>query len=1129
VYDAEQFPLSPALSTALNDLRNHSAVQGVLLDVNASPRVRAAKAQAAANFGCVYATQLVATSIRDLVRSYANLNADLRYVVLVGGDDSIPFFRYPDLAEIETEDRFTPPVDDQTAAQAALRRGFLLTQDPYGAFDELTIGPARFPISDLAVGRLAETESEILAQINAFLTDTNNGVVATPTNALVTGYDFLADGAEAVAAELDLGLNRTSNRLIAPRTCSPTEPCAWTAQDLRDQLTAARYDLLFLSRHFNPYGALAADFTSELSAADLATAVANQQISLRNTIIFSGGCHSGYNVPGTSLPSWNDPNRRDFVQVFAGSGATLIANPGYQYGEVSFIDYGERLYLEFSRALRTGSGPVSVGDALLNAKRAYLAGLGDGLNSGIEQKSLLISTLYGLPMLAIDMPGERIIPTNTAIVGSADLQAFSSGPAAAVGLGYADETIDLRTSLNTTTITLVEPTDENPRTQEVTAIAGSNNRVLARHGEPVLPLEQRDVTVDNRPLRGVVFLGGSYTDLLERTPLVATAVTELHTPRPRFVSPRFFPATFWRVNTFDTLFDPSAGRTRLNLLPAQFRSDTPNSTTGTLRRYDELTLRLYYGDLSANFISGDRLQAGPPVIASVAANSDGSSVAFDTTVIADPSAGVQEVFITWTDGAGTWRSLALSQNPLDTTRWQGNLALDDITGTGFGFIVQAVSGVGLVAVDDNDGDYYGLTVDTRLVPTPATARFLALLELDPLPAEATYNSAVTVSATLTARDLWYGSVEPLADQTVRFTLGGLTRTATTDANGRASVSVPLSLLPGSYRVGVSYAGGDDISTATAIAETAILITSLATELTISPAATITPGSDTTIVATLRDENGAPIFGASIYLIVVGETLAQPQVLVRRSDFLGQVRVGQLDLPVGNYTIQAYFSGAIPNPVNLTLEDPYYLPALPVQANLTIEEEDPGIIWIPLITKGPNPVTGDTVATFEFSVSGEENLSFVCSLDGAAFVPCTSPLRITDLSIGDHTFAVKAVGDSRAEQPAATYTWTVQQLYRARQVGERVWIERNIALANMGDSNGNAQDGWALIGRTNGAADNGELCGFYVEDNIPYVIVYNRSKNRGDRCILLAPRTLVRVQPGQTRLLDKLQDPVPCSK
>lgn len=96
------------------------------------------------------------------------------------------------------------------------------------------------------------------------------------------------------------------------------------------------------------------------------------------------------------------------------------------------------------------------------------------------------------------------------------------------------------------------------------------------------------------------------------------------------------------------------------------------------------------------------------------------------------------------------------------------------------------------------------------------------------------------------------------------------------------------------------------------------------------------------------------------------------------------------------------------------------------------------------------------------------------------------------------------------------------LYRARQQGQRVLIERNVALAGLGDWDPDG-DGWALVGRTNGAGDNGTLTGFFVDDGIPYAIVFNRSNNKGDRCIQLTPRSLDVVKKGQVRLQTNVND------
>ena len=64
--------------------------------------------------------------------------------------------------------------------------------------------------------------------------------------------------------------------------------------------------------------------------------------------------------------------------------ATLIGGAGYQYGNSPFIKYSEVLLDSITHELRFDSGPVPLGQAIVNAKRAYIHG---GMN-GIDEKAL---------------------------------------------------------------------------------------------------------------------------------------------------------------------------------------------------------------------------------------------------------------------------------------------------------------------------------------------------------------------------------------------------------------------------------------------------------------------------------------------------------------------------------------------------------------------------------------------------------------------------------------------------------------------------------------------------------------------------------------------------------------------
>jgi len=149
------------LATRLASLA--TATEGTVVDLSGNSRILQLRAQAASKPACVYAQNLVASAIRDVVQSYRNSN--LTSVVLVGGDSSIPFFRYPDPSDLAPENWYVPPVKSSSVSEASLRSNYVLGQDEYGATTTLLLGETRVPVPDLAVGRLVETAAGAPAQI----------------------------------------------------------------------------------------------------------------------------------------------------------------------------------------------------------------------------------------------------------------------------------------------------------------------------------------------------------------------------------------------------------------------------------------------------------------------------------------------------------------------------------------------------------------------------------------------------------------------------------------------------------------------------------------------------------------------------------------------------------------------------------------------------------------------------------------------------------------------------------------------------------------------------------------------------------------------------------------------------
>ena len=125
---------------------------------------------------------------------------------------------------------------------------------------------------------------------------------------------------------------------------------------------------MYLAGHFSANNLLAADYSTTMNATEL-----RRRTSTSPTPSSSAPAATpGYTiVNGDAVP--NVTQTLDWMQAFAQKRATVIAGTGYQYGDTDFLEYSERLYKDFAEAFRFGTGPVSVGDALVSAKQRYLA------------------------------------------------------------------------------------------------------------------------------------------------------------------------------------------------------------------------------------------------------------------------------------------------------------------------------------------------------------------------------------------------------------------------------------------------------------------------------------------------------------------------------------------------------------------------------------------------------------------------------------------------------------------------------------------------------------------------------------------------------------------------------------
>ena len=342
-----------------------------------------------------------------------------------------------------------------------------------------------------------------------------------------------------------------------------------------------------------------------------------------------------------------------------------------------------------------------------------------------------------------------------------------------------------------------------------------NDGVTTQPGAPALPKQVENVTVSGRVLRGVGLWEADYSDLGGLLPLTGAPAIEGSTANTTFESEAFFPQKLFTANYFGALGD--SGRTSLVLTPAQYRSDAPGVFTNTERRYTRMKLRAFYtGAIQTDTGLNQPAQAQPPGISDVHAGFRNGQVRFSAKATGDPSAGVQQVWVTWTgtgldSGHGKWRSVPLQQSLTDSTRWTTSMPLPvNQSYEGMRFIVQAANGVGNVGLDTADGDGYSVSLEPDIA--------LPTLDLDVQAPSPTSPYGVTAQVRAP------GNV-PLAGQTVVFTVTRGTNTNplaayinVTDASGNLVLQPPGAVPSGPLTVRADLYDADStvIRTATTI-------------------------------------------------------------------------------------------------------------------------------------------------------------------------------------------------------------------------------------------------------------------------------------------------------------------------
>jgi hypothetical protein len=286
----------------------------------------------------------------------------------------------------------------------------------------------------------------------------------------------------------------------------------------------------------------------------LAEELANTDVDMRNVIIFSAGCHVGYNIVDPhAVP--NLTRKIDWGQAAAAKGITLVGGTGYQYGDTDFIMYSEEIYRELSRQLRVGSGPVSIGQALVKAKLSFLTNT--PYLRGIDEKAFLEVGIFGFPMLSVNMLGERLPDASAPTTIVPETFPYNVNPGLALGLKYADISVNTPTTMHTV---VLEDVNDPSQTINTFFFSGEDN-VVVKPNEPTVPKQIENVSFPGTVLRGVGFRSGTFTDLPDVVPFTGAAATDINGIHAPFVTNFYFPTQLYSTNYFDALANAGNGIT----------------------------------------------------------------------------------------------------------------------------------------------------------------------------------------------------------------------------------------------------------------------------------------------------------------------------------------------------------------------------------------------------------------------------------------------------------------------------------------------------------------------------------------------------------------------------------------
>lgn len=653
-----------SVAAKLQELAQDSAAPGILVDLAEHFAVTQAYDAWDNDPGNLAKANATTDAIRALVWYFLDRYPQIDYIVLVGDDRIIPHRRAAHKITVLKEAQYAAEelAADTTVGQA-LRQEVILFDDFYASREARKVKGQLFYLPDKAIGRLVETPQEIKQAVARYL---QNQAVKR-SSALLIANDLHLNrlaGAQKICEQL--------RRYLSPGDFCKTTANAWGTTQFSDWHLRPNppVDLHLLDLHSKHWAVQMGD------QAFLATgSAATPPTTLAGTIVMSVGSHSALSVGP------DEPYPFDWPQFYAQQGALFIGNSATElFLREEALGLSHKLLATLANQFWKNQ---TIGGALVAAKQTYWQ---EAREPNLNDRHVLHQMiLFGLPMYQLPPPqtlsGPNEFPSvlrngNAPLVGGHTLGADATVTGTLTfGLAASFDTLALATTSAGNYYTL----------------DGHVNWKADAAGQPLYFVDLDETLLGaNGPARGVLWLGGVYTDVLN----------------PNLLIPQVAVSDGAGIGQSQVAAPASVAAT--NPIPAQL-DPTGKRLVVEWGHYDAVENRQrLYGDVALELTFSTSPDTLAPTVQQRAAQVTKSGIAIKLEA-ADAS-GIRRAVATYTGGDGLFQSMDLTYQP-DMDKWVG--VIPGLRRAAW--FAQVVDGAGNVAYVLDKGKFFQAEATTTSV------------------------------------------------------------------------------------------------------------------------------------------------------------------------------------------------------------------------------------------------------------------------------------------------------------------------------------------------------------------------------------------------------------------------------